>query len=109
MHTATRTICLEEHFATHKFLAGPGKSIVEQASRFGPAVSKLISVLTDLGDGRIAEMDSAGIDLSILSLTSPGTEQLGTSEAIELAIDANDLWVRRFLLCCNGLTSCRWR
>ncbi len=35
-------------------------------------------------------MDAAGIDVQVLSLTSPGTEQLETAEAIELAREAND-------------------
>ena len=32
--------------------------------------------LLDLGDGRIALMDVAGVDVAVLSLTSPGCEQL---------------------------------
>ena len=40
--------------------------------------------------GRIAEMDAAGIDLQVLSLTSPGTEQLEVNEAVTLAHGAND-------------------
>ena len=35
-------------------------------------------------------MDAAGIDVQVLSLTSPGTEQLEAAEAIALAQDTND-------------------
>lgn len=35
-------------------------------------------------------MDAAGIDVQVLSLTSPGTEQVETAEAIALACEAND-------------------
>jgi uncharacterized protein len=46
--------------------------------------------LCDIGDRRLAEMDAAGIDMQVLSLTSPGTEQLEAIDAIALARDAND-------------------
>jgi predicted TIM-barrel fold metal-dependent hydrolase len=36
------------------------------------------------------EMDEAGIDVQVLSLTSPGVEQLDASAAVDLALDAND-------------------
>jgi predicted TIM-barrel fold metal-dependent hydrolase len=85
-----RTITLEEHFATPGFLDGPGRKLKEQASRFGRAAARLFEQLCDLGDKRIAEMDAARIDVQILSLTSPGTEQLDAAEAVLLAREAND-------------------
>jgi len=44
----------------------------------------------DLGEGRIAAMDAAGIDMQILSHTVPGPENLKPSAAVELARQAND-------------------
>jgi hypothetical protein len=85
-----RTITLEEHYATPAFLDGPGKKLKEQASRFGGRAAKLFDQLCDLGEKRIAEMDAAGIDMQVLSLTSPGTEQLEATAAIALAREAND-------------------
>jgi uncharacterized protein len=86
-----RTITLEEHFATPAFLDGPGRDLKEQAEKFNDARAiKLIPQLCDLGDKRIAEMNAAGIDLQIVSLTAPGVEQLEADEAIELARDTND-------------------
>ena len=38
----------------------------------------------------MAEMDAAGIDVQVLSLTSPGVEQLAADEAVALAREAND-------------------
>jgi uncharacterized protein len=35
---------------------------------------RFIPQLCDLGDNRIAEMDRAGIDMQIVSLTAPGVE-----------------------------------
>jgi len=49
-----------------------------------------IDQLADIGEGRIMEMDEAGIDVQVLSLTSPGVEQLNASAAVDLALDAND-------------------
>jgi uncharacterized protein len=44
----------------------------------------------DIGEGRIALMDDAGIDVQILSQTVPGTENLEPSIAKELSRQAND-------------------
>jgi hypothetical protein len=35
-------------------------------------------------------MDAAGIDMQVLSLTSPGTEQVEAADAVALAREAND-------------------
>jgi uncharacterized protein len=77
-----RTIALEEHYVTTGFLNGPGRWL---ASRAG-----IIEPISDLGDGRIAAMDEAGVDLAVLSLAAPGVEQLDGPEAVRLARDCND-------------------
>ncbi|MEC3981014.1 amidohydrolase family protein [Amycolatopsis sp. H20-H5] len=46
--------------------------------------------LRDVGDERLARMDAAGVDLEVLSITSPGTQPLPPAEAVPLARDAND-------------------
>jgi predicted TIM-barrel fold metal-dependent hydrolase len=92
-----RTITLEEHYATPAFMEGPGRDLKAQAeaARDHPQVAagyaKLIEVLCDLDDGRIAAMDAAGIDVQVLSLTSPGVEQLDAAEAVAFAHETNDL------------------
>src|SRR5215472_716290 len=92
-----RTITLEEHYATPAFMQGPGRQIKDhiQAAHAHQEVaaemSALLDRLCDLDDGRIAEMDAARIDMQVLSLTPPGTEQLNAPEAAALARDANDL------------------
>src|ERR1700722_3897015 len=85
-----RTITLEEHFASPGFLEGPGQALKARAQQFGDRAAKLLEQLCDVGDKRIAEMDAAGIDVQVLSLTSPGTEQLEAADAVSLARDAND-------------------
>jgi predicted TIM-barrel fold metal-dependent hydrolase len=54
--------------------------------------------LSDLGDKRIAEMDSAGIDVQVLSLTAPSVQQLDATEAVELTREANDYLVEAMQL-----------
>jgi uncharacterized protein len=85
-----RTITLEEHFATPAYLEGTGHELKEQAAKQHPRALKLIPQLYDLGKGRIAEMDAAGIDMQIVSLTAPGVEQLETADAVVHARDTND-------------------
>jgi predicted TIM-barrel fold metal-dependent hydrolase len=84
--TTIRTITLEEHFATPAFLKGPGARIKER-----PQAAQLLDQLCDLGERRIADMDAAGIDVQILSLTAPGVDQLDATEAVKLAHETNDI------------------
>lgn len=95
-HKTMRTITLEEHFATPTFLEGPGSQIKDQAQaahthpQVVASIAQLLDQLCDLDDHRIADMDAAGIDMQVLSLTSPGVEQLEATEAVSLARDANN-------------------
>jgi predicted TIM-barrel fold metal-dependent hydrolase len=81
-----RTITLEEHFAT--------KSSLDATERFQKgAPSSLTSLepkLLDLGQGRIAAMDEAGIDCQVLSHTAMGFGLLEKKIATPLARDIND-------------------
>jgi predicted TIM-barrel fold metal-dependent hydrolase len=85
-----RTITLEEHFVTPSFLDGPGRNLKEQAREPGSRAERLMRDLSDIGEGRIAQMDAAGIDMQVLSLTQPGAEQLEGADALAIARDAND-------------------
>jgi 5-carboxyvanillate decarboxylase len=48
------------------------------------------SRLTDLGERRIADMDAAGIDRQVISLTCPGTQILDRDRGVAMARLAND-------------------
>lgn len=53
--------------------------------------TRIIDRLLDLGDRRIADMDATGIDIAILSLTSPGVQPLlDLGEAKAMVARAND-------------------
>ncbi len=90
-----RTITLEEHYATPVFMDGPGRDLknISNAVQSNPQIAQryanLPAQLMDIGEKRIAEMDEAGIDVQVLSLTSPGTEQLLGEEAVNVARDSN--------------------
>ena len=86
MNNRMRTITLEEHFVTESFLRATGA--------YGNATPAWLEALQpkllDLGAGRIAAMDDAGIDLQVLSLAAIGFDSLDASNATSLASDAND-------------------
>ena len=84
-----RTITLEEHYATPGFLNGPGREIAERASRY-PGMARILDQLRDVGEGRVAQMDAARIDVQVLSLNTPGVEQSEAAEAVALAQEANE-------------------
>jgi|SRR5690242_2246179 uncharacterized protein len=82
-----RTITLEEHFATPDFLKATMPLVPAGRRSFVQAVE---SKLLDLDKGRLAEMDAAGIDMQVLSLTGNGMDALDAATATALARDAND-------------------
>jgi predicted TIM-barrel fold metal-dependent hydrolase len=84
-----RTVTVEEHFTTSGFLDGPGRELKEHTLRRGATGAKIIEQLGDLDKKRLAEMDAAGIDMQVLSINAPGTEQLDAADAVALASDAN--------------------
>ncbi len=85
-----KTITLEEHYATPGFLNGPGRDFVQRATSAGNRMKEILARVRDVGEARIAEMDAAGIDVQVLSLNSPGVEQLAGDDASVLAREAND-------------------
>jgi predicted TIM-barrel fold metal-dependent hydrolase len=74
-----RVIAIEEHYARKADLEGRGGLPPDVAAQ-----------LCDLGEGRIAAMDAAGIDLQVLSLTAPGAQAFPAADAASMARDAND-------------------
>jgi predicted TIM-barrel fold metal-dependent hydrolase len=85
-----KTIALEEHYMSPAYAAGTGRNFIENAKKGGENMVKVFEQLVDVGKNRIALMDEAGIDMQVLSINSPGAEQLGAPEAIKVAREAND-------------------
>jgi len=78
-----KTITLEEHFFTESYLRAAKD---DPSVQFGGLQPKLL----DLGAGRIAAMDEAGIDLQVLSLAAFALEGLDAATGTALARDVND-------------------
>ena len=81
-----RTITLEEHFITHDFL--------NATNAYGagtPApIAAMRDKLLDLGDGRLAAMDEAAIDVQVLSLAALGVDKLAAAEGTAILRGVND-------------------
>lgn len=70
------------------FAKGPGAGVLRMVESIG--LTRVPERITDVGVGRIAEMDAAGIDVQVLSLNAPGVEQLDAPDAIAMARAEND-------------------
>lgn len=90
-----RVIALEEHFVIPSIRAANGdgewaarmRELGDSGLRLGTGV---LQDLVDVGDGRLAAMDAAGIDIQVLSHSQPGVEDLQPDQAVALSREAND-------------------
>ena len=88
-----RIVGLEEHFATRAVIDAwlerdPGRpDPAITASTHGIPAERLL----DLTQERLAKMDEAGVDVQVLSLTTPGLHNLPPEKAIDLQRVTNDL------------------
>ena len=90
--TPMRKIALEEHFTTPEL---EQRGLVAKPTSNDAIFSDLERRLKDFGELRLAAMDSAGIDMSVLSVTTPGVQgEKDTAMAIRLAQHANDTLAR---------------
>lgn len=85
-----KLIGIEEHFLTRDVgdawrALGLDMSSPMVAHDLGPMAQKLM----ELADQRIALMDETGLDVQVLSLTTPGLHELGP-ESVDLARRVND-------------------
>jgi 2,3-dihydroxybenzoate decarboxylase len=88
-------IAIEEHFDS----PGTAQEAYDAAifSHFPvEATQKIQRIVSDVDDGRIAAMDSDGIDFMVLSQTTPGVQiEKDTAKATRLAREANDFLAER--------------
>ena len=78
-----RVIAIEEHYIDPALLP-----LFEGID--GNAARMLQRELDDVGEGRIAIMDAAGIDVQVLSHAPPGPQRLDAETAVRVSVAAND-------------------
>ena len=82
-----RTIALEEHITTPDIVKAAKMPMNGTSAAFMEAIT---AKLLDVGEGRIADMDAAGIDMQVLSVSANTVDKLDAADAGGLARDAND-------------------
>jgi predicted TIM-barrel fold metal-dependent hydrolase len=85
-----RTIAIEEHFLPTS--SRPYASLPPAGDPLAQYRATMSSKLTEVGAGRLADLDAAGIDLQVISATESGV-QLGTLDPatlVGLARESND-------------------
>lgn len=107
----TRVITVEEAFVTADIAAAWKPVLQSSGCELGfkamgnsilaetPQNAALHNRLLDIGQGRINHMDKIGVDLQVLSLTSPGVQVFEPHLATALVRDSNDVLaeaVKRF-------------
>ncbi len=93
-----KIITIEEHFLNADIIAATADEIEKMApghskafmADFGTRQVMQPGQITDIGAGRIANMDANGIDMQILSYSGPATEPLNSPASIELAKQTNN-------------------
>ncbi len=87
-----KTIGTEEHFVTGEVLTAWDRldAPAREDSRAGAPPGDVGERLREVGARRIAAMDQAGLDVQVISLTSPGLHPLPAGEAARLQVETND-------------------
>ncbi len=80
-----RIITLEEHITTPDIIKAAPMAMSSLAF-----MQSIQGKLLDMGEGRIADMDAAGIDMQVLSVVANSVDKLEAATANDLARDAND-------------------
>lgn len=86
-----KLIAIEEHFLTAEIRAAWAASSIGQEGTAGFDRGEIEERLDDLGEGRIALMDESGVDVQVLSVTTPALHNLESKESVILARHTNDL------------------
>jgi hypothetical protein len=86
-----RVVALEEHFAAPELVRRIDPDAIARHG-FPPGFgAPLAQQLSDIGEGRIADMDANGITVQVLSASGPGAYLLDGAEGVAFARDINDI------------------
>jgi predicted TIM-barrel fold metal-dependent hydrolase len=87
-----KIVAVEEHFLSADVRASwAAVSSADQDGSESLHLGEMEKRLEELSDARISKMDENGVDMQVLSLTSPGLHNLEPAEGISLARRTNDL------------------
>ena len=87
----SKLVGLEEHLVTPQILRAWQAAPAADADQSFTAPPALRDQLLDLDERRLRDMDDQGLDVAVLSVTSPGVQNLDPGTAIPLAREANDV------------------
>ena len=87
----TKLISIEEHFVTPQIRAAWAASAVGQEGTAGFDRGEIEARLDDLGEYRLSLMDESGVDVQVLSVTTPALHNLEPEQSVTLARQTNDL------------------
>lgn len=90
MSEKMRIVGLEEHVALPVLLDAWTQVGVPQIPQLGYGDEPFAQRLRDVGDRRLADMEDQGVDVQVLSLASPGVQNLPADVAVAVAREAND-------------------
>ena len=85
-----KIIGLEEHVALPVLLDAWSRAGVRQIAESGFGDEPIALRLRDVSDRRLADMDAQGVDVQVLSVSTPGVSILSPAEAVSVAREAND-------------------
>jgi predicted TIM-barrel fold metal-dependent hydrolase len=87
-----KIIAIEEHFLTNAVRdAWSASSSAERDGGLGLHLGEIEDRLDDLSDARIRLMEASGVDMQVLSLTTPALHNLDPRQSVDLAVRTNDL------------------
>ncbi len=86
-----KLIAIEEHFLTPDIRAAWASSPIGQEGTAAFDRGEIEERLDDLGQTRLALMDEGGVDVQVLSVTTPALHNLESAESVILARKTNDL------------------
>jgi predicted TIM-barrel fold metal-dependent hydrolase len=87
----TKLIAIEEHFLTREIRAAWAASAIAQEGTGAFDMGEIETRLDDLGPQRLALMDESGVDVQVLSVTTPALHNLDPEPSVTLAQQTNDL------------------
>jgi len=85
-----RIVGLEEHVALLVLLDAWSRVGVPRIPQLGYGEEPFAQRLRDVADRRLADMEDQGVDVQVLSLASPGVQNLPAADAVTVAREAND-------------------